>query len=253
MISKMNIIVRLSLRFIAQLRKMPVARPLAVCAFVYLGLLCLIEGVRFLFNTIAVLKRIVISDNHAVEVFFPLGIVASVAFFVIFATCCRIVTRLIRSKPKKVGGECAVQEATVPQLSSFRDDPATKDSLSRDAFVETICRAITFRMMDGGKSDCIAIYGRWGDGKTSVANFIKAELKKDKRCVFVDFNPWSYDENEQLPVRLFAAICEILEKHRLVDRHGITRMKSFARAITKAPTAGLLSRLPWLKEMRLRA
>ena len=44
----------------------------------------------------------------------------------------------------------------------------------------------------------IGIYGKWGEGKTSVVNFINHYLEKDKDIICLHFNPWRYRNEDEL-------------------------------------------------------
>jgi hypothetical protein len=54
------------------------------------------------------------------------------------------------------------------------------------------------------KSLVIGIYGKWGEGKTSVINFIKKQLPQD--VVIVNFNPWLFSSEEQLIHSFFSSL-----------------------------------------------
>lgn len=44
----------------------------------------------------------------------------------------------------------------------------------------------------------IGIYGKWGEGKTSVVNFINYYLEKDKDIICLHFNPWRFRNEDEL-------------------------------------------------------
>jgi len=44
----------------------------------------------------------------------------------------------------------------------------------------------------------VGIYGKWGEGKTSVINFILSELKGQNDIVSVKFNPWRFPNEQAL-------------------------------------------------------
>lgn len=52
----------------------------------------------------------------------------------------------------------------------------------------------------------IGIYGEWGEGKTSVMNLARNELKENKGVVFIDFKSWEHEKREDLPYLLFVRI-----------------------------------------------
>jgi len=58
----------------------------------------------------------------------------------------------------------------------------------------------------------IGISGAWGEGKTSVINFIEAELKKDTNIISIKFNPWRFTEEATLLVSFFNTLAIEIQK-----------------------------------------
>ncbi|MBA4300475.1 MAG: hypothetical protein C0433_10300 [Cyclobacterium sp.] len=52
----------------------------------------------------------------------------------------------------------------------------------------------------------VGIYGKWGEGKSSVLNFMKEELDKDSDIVIIDFNPWLFSDEKQLLMSFFGVL-----------------------------------------------
>ncbi|MDD2754387.1 MAG: P-loop NTPase fold protein [Methanothrix sp.] len=94
-------------------------------------------------------------------------------------------------------------------VPTWKDDPLEKpndDLLGRDAFARYLCAlirgSIYCRACNGkGCALCklpsqttnanhILLYGPWGAGKSTLLNFAKAELKKDRNWLVVEFNAW---------------------------------------------------------------
>jgi predicted KAP-like P-loop ATPase len=72
-----------------------------------------------------------------------------------------------------------------------------EDRFKRYPFAKRIAETI----IKSEVSDCIVIgiYGEWGEGKSTVLNFIEHELVKDGRIAIATFNPWRFkDENTLL-------------------------------------------------------
>ena len=85
-----------------------------------------------------------------------------------------------------------------------------EDAFQRYAFAERIARAIA-----GQKSTdslVTGIYAKWGEGKTSVLNFIKLELENEPDVIAIDFNPWMYSADEQLLLSFFQVLSVALDK-----------------------------------------
>lgn len=77
------------------------------------------------------------------------------------------------------------------------DKPAalqSEDCFQRYEFAKRIASIVSTPKID--KSLIIGLYGKWGEGKTTVMNFIKAELPAD--TIVVNFNPWLFADEGAL-------------------------------------------------------
>jgi len=77
------------------------------------------------------------------------------------------------------------------------DKPSTiksEDRFQRYEFSNRIASIIATPKID--KSLIVGLYGKWGEGKTSVMNFVQQELPED--TVVVNFNPWMFSDEQHL-------------------------------------------------------
>lgn len=83
------------------------------------------------------------------------------------------------------------------------------DKFQRYEFSKRIAKTI----IDRKEEDCIVIgvYGAWGEGKTSVINFIEQELKTNEKIVPIKFNPWRYGDEESLLKQFFQQFAAALD------------------------------------------
>jgi predicted KAP-like P-loop ATPase len=81
-----------------------------------------------------------------------------------------------------------------------------EDKLGRKDFAKHMADAI--RGWKGNDSLCLALYGEWGSGKTSIKNMIVDALQKPttKAPLVVEFNPWQWSGQEQLISAFFTEI-----------------------------------------------
>ena len=100
-------------------------------------------------------------------------------------------------------------------MKEFSSDQAVSskknDRFQRYGFAKRIAQTIIQRKSE----DCltIGIYGEWGEGKTSVLNFIERELSEHKKdIVFFKFNPWRFGEEDKLLVMFFELLANKLGK-----------------------------------------
>ena len=70
----------------------------------------------------------------------------------------------------------------------------TEDWFQRYEFGKRIASIVSRNM--NSHSLTVAIYGKWGQGKTTLLNFIRAELPED--IIVINFNPWFFSETPQL-------------------------------------------------------
>lgn len=84
-----------------------------------------------------------------------------------------------------------------------------EDKFQRYDFSKRIAKTI----IDRENEDCIVIgiYGAWGEGKTSVINFIETELKKTDNIIAIKFNPWRYNDEVSLLIQFFQKLANALD------------------------------------------
>lgn len=89
---------------------------------------------------------------------------------------------------------------------NFKSD----DRFSRAKFSERIAQVISKR--NDPSSIVMGLYGRWGDGKTSVLNFIEEYLKSDSNVICIKFNPWRFGTEDELLKGFFTQIATSLDE-----------------------------------------
>lgn len=91
------------------------------------------------------------------------------------------------------------------------DAPITdpeRDRFRRWSFAKRIADTIANRT--DPSSFVVAIYGAWGDGKTSVLNFVDSEISKHQGVLVVRFNPWRFPDETALLRHFFAGLARVL-------------------------------------------
>jgi predicted KAP-like P-loop ATPase len=89
------------------------------------------------------------------------------------------------------------------------DKPATvqsEDCFQRYEFSKRIASIVAVPKID--KSLIIGLYGKWGEGKTTVLNFIRQELPEE--TIVVNFNPWLFSDEQHVLKSFFNSITEAL-------------------------------------------
>lgn len=88
---------------------------------------------------------------------------------------------------------------------NFRSDRSinskTQDILGRTKFVKEISHAIRNWNEEDGL--VLAIYGKWGEGKTSVKNLVLENLSENQNYITLEFNPWQWSGEADLTEKFF--------------------------------------------------
>ncbi|MEG5044422.1 P-loop NTPase fold protein [Microcoleus sp. B4-C1] len=85
-----------------------------------------------------------------------------------------------------------------------------QDKFKRWSFSQRVAQTIASR--SDPSSIVIGIYGPWGDGKTTVLNFIEKKFQESDEIICVKFNPWRFTDEASLIKGFFQALAEALGK-----------------------------------------
>lgn len=83
-----------------------------------------------------------------------------------------------------------------------------RDYFQRYEFSKRIASLID--KSQSGKSLVVGIYGKWGDGKTSVLNFISSNI--DCNTIKINFNPWYLQDDRTLIKAFFQSVASSMGK-----------------------------------------
>lgn len=100
------------------------------------------------------------------------------------------------------------------------DKPTQQDLLGRDGLVN-ILKGVIDR--DARKHLIIALFGRWGSGKSSVINLLKAKYKSSKNSSFIIFNAWQEEHSASMAASLANKISDDLYQSKsFLEQLGLT-------------------------------
>ncbi|TPD68356.1 KAP family P-loop NTPase fold protein [Flavobacterium microcysteis] len=95
----------------------------------------------------------------------------------------------------------------------------------------------------------IGIYGKWGEGKTSLLNLIENKIehfeknKDAKEYLKYHFNPWRYSNEDEMLFEFFDGLAKMfyVEKKTILQKIGnqITRYSKYLKAIKISTTIGI--------------
>ena len=94
----------------------------------------------------------------------------------------------------------------------------------------------------------IAIYGKWGSGKSSLINLAVENIEKSNRKnkpTIIGFNPWTFSEENTLSGHFFNEIAKELEikNDTSKDKKIAKKLKFYASLLSLAPGENLLTSL----------
>lgn len=134
-----------------------------------------------------------------------------------------------RVEPAKIAADSGA--APNPETGPFSaDQPITsqaEDRFNRWPFAARIAETIARR--SDPTSLVLAVYGVWGDGKTSALRLMEIALKDHSHVVIVRFNPWHFPSEAQLIRAFFETLADTLGRSlptwkedvgRLLSRYG---------------------------------
>jgi predicted KAP-like P-loop ATPase len=86
----------------------------------------------------------------------------------------------------------------------------TEDRFQRYPFSKRIAETIISR--SSSESIVFGLFGAWGEGKSSVINFINQELNNEESIIQIHLNPWRYSDEDTMLFAFFKKITDALGK-----------------------------------------
>ena len=86
----------------------------------------------------------------------------------------------------------------------------SEDVLGRVKFVDDFYSQI--RNFPSEDSFVFGLNGPWGSGKTSLLNLLRNRLRKDKKIISLDFNPWYFQSAETITRRFYGSIAHAINQ-----------------------------------------
>jgi hypothetical protein len=111
------------------------------------------------------------------------------------------------------------------------------DDLGRWRFAAEIAEVIRSTPTDW--SARVGIFGKWGEGKSTVLHFLEEILKPEGNIIFY-FNPWAVQELDELWAEFGSTLLEALDKEKLVVESPFV---GTARKIQRMPGFKFLAKL----------
>lgn len=140
-----------------------------------------------------------------------------------------------------------------------QDSPLTQisdDKLGREPIVELIVDSINHVVSSNHECIVYGVYGKWGEGKTSLMNFIKERLIKQGKTDginILEFNPWLVNNDEALLREFFMSIMNDPDEtiRRAFQKYGslaIFASKTIVNAAAPGLGSALAKGINWAKK-----
>lgn len=140
-------------------------------------------------------------------------------------------------------------------MKVIQDTPLKKiseDRLGRENIVDLIVDSINDNVQKNHPCLVYGIYGKWGEGKTSLMNFVEEKLTSSGNTAninIIKFNPWLANNEEALLREFFQKITDSVDrKFRKVLRRYSSAAILASKTILKTCSPGLGSKLVELVE-----
>ncbi len=96
------------------------------------------------------------------------------------------------------------------------------DEFNRGEYSKRIAQTIAARKDPA--SLVVGIYGKWGEGKTTVLNFINTELNHYENVIALKFNPWLFPSETELLIAFYTELAKGLGKSLPTMKETIGRL-----------------------------
>jgi len=135
-------------------------------------------------------------------------------FFGVFIIVTYIIA-LINTIRASFNGGSVIEE----DIKLFPDEPIddeAEDLIGRKQFVNSLKEHIY--NLSFKESFVMALYGRWGEGKTSILNFLRRDIKKDGRMLVYEFDPWFFGNENALTTNFYLGLEDLLQERYFLTK-----------------------------------
>lgn len=117
------------------------------------------------------------------------------------------------------------------------EDP-DHDDFERVKYAQRIAETLIKRRSQ--KSIVVGLYGKWGEGKSSVLHFIRRRLAEAADTVVVlNFNPWRFSDETQLLVNFFGELAKIIGQNLLTKKQrAVKGLSSYVAPLVPSVSLG---------------
>ena len=120
----------------------------------------------------------------------------------------------------------------------FSDEPIDDlqdDAIGRGNFAQALKENIY--NLSFKESFVMALYGRWGEGKTSILNLLKKEIRKENKLLIYEFDPWFYGDENALTTNFYHGLEDLLQESYFIPRKLKEIFKFYPEVLIKGLTS----------------
>ena len=122
-------------------------------------------------------------------------------------------------------------------LRVLADHPTDLDMLG----FGSVSSAVSSIVLDSDEPVAVGLHGPWGSGKSSLLQFVKADLSQHSRVRVIEVNPWEFDDHADVKGTLIGLILGQLEE--AAENAGLgEKLKGMFKRISWTRAAGALAR-----------
>ena len=172
-------------------------------------------------------------------------------FGILFIIWCLLIEYKSRSCKRQTGPK--PQKISNPDY--FPDEPITdktEDLLNREQFVDDLYhQIINYPFPD---SFVFGLYGKWGEGKTSVLNLLRNKLEQNDDVIVFNFDPWYFSSTGALITNFYEELYRTLNQRFFLPNFKKIFIKYQKLLSSGLKLKGINMEMPWsgesLEELR---
>jgi hypothetical protein len=158
-----------------------------------------------------------------------------------------LIAKLFKSRSQDAAPILTAPDTNKPESEQRRgiyipdaavQDP-TEDRFDRKAFADRIAETLGAKI--DPSSIVIGVYGAWGDGKTTVLNFVEKALARFESVICVKFNPWRFEDESVLLRTFFESLARALNRRLFKNREEVGKVLDKYGAVVSSTVKAIRS------------
>lgn len=117
---------------------------------------------------------------------------------------------------------------------AYLDEPITKpeqDRFSRAKFITELKTEIYKKGYE--RAFVIGLYGKWGEGKTSILNLLKNQIVEDNKAIVYEFDPWYFENPEAIITNFYQGLEDLISERYALPSEIRKILKGYPKVLIK--------------------